>query len=251
MNREPDFDHVVANWLDEGADRAPERFVWSALEDVERTPQRGAWQASTEDFLMQFKRAVPFLGIAAAVALAIVAYQTFGNPNIGDPQAKPRVFTAEDLSDIVVSEANAPEAMTIDYENRRSGRSALVEPLRPGGPTIDTTHFVDALSAELGTSTGGFTSWTAVFETAEDAHEAFDFIAAEHDSANGWGLADAREDPGIGDESASWTGQQYDMASARTIFWRQENLLLAAVGWADWTPEEVGAIATEMAERAR
>lgn len=250
MNREPDFDHLVATWLDNGAEQAPERFVWAALEDIERTPQRGAWQASTEDFLMHFKRAVPVLGIAAAVVLAIVAYQTFGSPSVGDPPAA-RLFTAEDLPDIVLSKANAPDTMTIDYENRTTGRAALVVPLRAGGPTADTTHFVDALSVELGTSTGGFTTWAAVFETAEDAQEAFDFIAAEHDSAEGWGLADVREDPGYGDESASWTGQQYDMQSAQTIFWREGNVLLAAVGWADWTPEEVRSIATEMAERAK
>lgn len=43
--------------------------------------------------------------------------------------------------------------------------------------------------------------------------------------------------------------RQYDMASARTILCRQGNLLLAAVGWADWEPEEVRVIADRPAGR--
>jgi hypothetical protein len=48
-----------------------------------------------------------------------------------------------------------------------------------------------------------------------------------------------------------WTGQQYDMTSAGTIMWRQGNLVLAAVGWADWNSEEVRLIAGLMANRAK
>jgi hypothetical protein len=57
--------------------------------------------------------------------------------------------------------------------------------------------------------------------------------------------------PGLGDESATWTGQQYDFVpSARTIFWRQGNLLLAAVGFADWDADVLRGIANAMADRA-
>ena len=251
MTRQPGFDHVVTEWLDDGADRAPDRFVWAALEDVERTSQRDAWLASTEDFLMQFKRAAPVLGIAAAIILAIVAFQIVGSPSVGDDDPTPRVYAPEDLPDIVLTEANALDSMTVESEKQTTGISALVIPLAPGGDTIDTTHFVDALSVELGTSIGGFTTWSALFESAEAAQQAYDFLVAEHESPEGWGLAGSREDPELGEASAMWTGQQYDMISARTILWRQGNLLLAAVGWADWEPEEVRIIADQMADRAK
>jgi hypothetical protein len=251
MTRQPDFDRVVTEWLDEGVDLAPERFVWAALDEVERTPQRAAWVATTEEFLMQFKRAAPVLGIAAAVVLAIVAFQILGSPSVGDPEPTPRVYAPEDLPDIILSEGNAPEGLEADVDTRMTGVDALVTPLRPGGETIDTTHFVDALRIDLSGSTGGFTTWAALFETPEAAAEAFAFLVTEHESPEGWDLAASRRDPGLGEESAMWTGQQYDMTSAGTIMWRQGNLILAAVGWADWNSEEVRMIADLMANRAK
>jgi hypothetical protein len=252
MTRPPDFDRVVNDWLDDGVDRAPDRFVWAALEDVERTPQRGAWVASTEEFLMQFKRAAPVLGIAAAaVVLVIIASQFIGTRNVGDPDPTPRAYTEEDVEAVVLTEGNAPDGMTVDNENRTTGSAAMLVPLAPGGETIDRTGFLDALSVELGTSMGGFTTWAALFDSADAAQQAYDFLVTEHESPDGWGLADSREDPGLGEESAMWTGQQYDMLSARTIMWRQGNLLLAAVGWADWEPEEVRMIADQMADRSK
>ena len=252
MTRQTDFDHAVSDWLDDGVDRAPERFVWAALDEVERTPQRAAWVAKTEEFLMQFNRATPVLGIAAAVVLAaIVAFQILGSPSVGDPDPSPRVHAPEDLPDIVMSEANALEGMAVESETRTTGVAALFIPLAPGGETVDTSDFVDALSVELGTSTGGFTTWTALFESPEAAAAAYAFFVTEHESPEGWDLAASRLDPDLGDESAMWTGQQYDLLSARTVMWRQGNLLLAAVGWADWEPEEVRLIADQMADRAK
>lgn len=250
MTRPREFDQVVTEWLDEGADQAPERFVWAALEEVERAPQRDARLASAEEFLMQLKRAAPVLGIAAAIVLAIVAFQLVGMPRTGDDEPSPRAYTGEDLETIVLTRANAPDGMIVDYENRTTGFPALVIPLAPGGATFERTGFVDALSVELGTSIGGFTTWTALFESLEAAQDAYAFLVDEHESPDGWGLAESRENPELGDESIMWTGQQYDMSSARTIMWRQGNLLLAAVGWADWEPEEVRMIADQMVDRA-
>ena len=113
------------------------------------------------------------------------------------------------------------------------------------------TQFVEALSINGGDDVGGYTTWAALFETPEAANDAFEFIAAEHDSRDGWDLADTRTDPGLGEESATWTGQQYDFVpSARTILWREGNLLLAVVGWAAWDADDVRALADAMASRA-
>lgn len=251
MNRERDFDETLAIWLDEGADTAPERFIWAAIDDVERTPQRGSWLVSLEEFLMNLKPVAPILGVVVVAALAVATFQLVWAPSVGGPTIGPRTFTAEDLPSIVLTDENAPSGFTVDDESRETGTVALTMPLRPGGDTIDTTAFVDALSISGGDDVGGYLTWTALFETPEAAHDAFDFIAAEHDSPDGWGLADTRTDPGLGDESATWTGQQYDFVpSARTIFWRQGNLLLAAVGFADWDADELQALAGAMARRA-
>jgi len=251
MTRPADFDHIVSEWLDHGADRAPERFVWAALDEVERAPQRATRVATTKEFLMQFKRAAPVLGIAAAVVLAIVAFQILGSPTMGDPEPTPRVYVPEDLPLMILSEANSLDGLEPQADTRISGVPALVAPLSPGGETIDTAQFVDALRVDLGGTIGGFTTWAALFDTPEAAAAAYDFIVTEHDSPEGWDLAASREDPGIGEASAQWTGQQYNMLSAQTIMWRQGNAILAAVGWADWSSEEVRMVADKMAERAR
>jgi hypothetical protein len=251
MNREPSFDQTVMDWLDEGADRAPERFVWAALEEVERTAQRGAWPASTEEFLMQFKRAVPMLGIAAAVVLAIVAYQVFGTSNVGDAEPTPRAYTAEDLPNIVLTEATRPDGA--DGGETRSGRLVLLEPLRPGGDVIDTSVVVDGLSTDTEFPDQGlYTTWSVLFETSADAEQAFDFIVAEHDSPEGWDVGDSRTDPNLGDESAAWTGELYTLrGESDTIFWRENNLLLAAVAWGDSDTDQLRSIADAMADRSK
>jgi hypothetical protein len=251
MNREPDFDQALMGWLDQGVDQAPERFVWAALEDVERTAQRGAWQAPTEELFMQLKRAAPLLGIAAAVVLAIVAYQVFGNSNVGDAEPTPRAYTTEDLPNIIVTEATLPEGATIG--ETRSGRLVLVEPLRPGGDVIDSSAVLDGLSTDVDfqEEKAIYTTWSVLFETAADAEQAFDFIVTEHESEEGWDVAESRTDPGLGDESAAWTGELYDLlGETETIFWREGNLLLAAVGWAGPDSAQVRSIADDMAERA-
>jgi hypothetical protein len=251
MTRQPELDRVVSDWLDDGADQAPERFVWLALDEVERTPQRVAWVAATEEFLMQFKRAAPVLGIAAAVVLAIVAFQILGSRSVGDPEPTPRVYAPEELPDIILSEGNALEGLQPQADTRTGGVDALMTPLHPAGEPINTEQFVDAQQVDLNGPTGGFTTWAALFETPAAAADAFAFLVTEHESPEGWDLAASRQEPNLGDESAMWTGQQYDMTSAGTIMWRQGNLILAAVGWADWSSEEVRVIADLMADRAR
>jgi len=261
MNRERDFDQTLRHWLDDGADQAPERFVWGALETVERTAQRGAWQASLEGLFMKLKTAAPYLGVAAAVVLAVAAYQVLVAPNVGgpgpspSPTPTPRVFTAEDLPKIVFNGRTAPEGMIVD--NTTIGSPALRVPLREGGPDIDETAFVDALMTNLDTTeTGGYVSWGALFETAADAEVAFDFIVNEHGSV-GWRMARSNVDPGLGDESATFTGAAYNIFETNiTHLWRVGNLVLAAVAVGDVAVGEANAetllaFAELMDERAR
>lgn len=259
MTRERDFEHVLRSWIEEGADLAPERFVWSSLEAIETTPQRGAWQASLEGFLMKFKTAAPYLGVAAVIVLAIAAYQVFGGPNVGNrgpsPSPTPRLLTSADLPNIVLTEANAPDGFTVDATE--SGVPALTTPLRPGGPMIDQTAFVDALMTNLNsTETGGYVSWATLFETADDAEVAFDFVVDEHGPA-GWEMTRSSVDPGLGDESVSYTGAAYDIFETNIVhLWRVDNLVLAAVAVGDVAVGDANAdrlltLAELMDDRAR
>ena len=245
MNRERDFDQTLRHWLDDGADQAPERFVWAALEETERIAQRGAWQVSLEGLFMKLKNAAPYLGIAAVIVLAIAAYQVFAGPNIGNsgpspsPTATPRVFATEDLSKIVFNGRTAPEGMIVD--GTTVGSPALRVPLPPD-TEIDETAFIDALMTNLDSNeTGGYVSWGALFETAADAKAAFDFVADQHGSA-GWGMAPSSTDAGLGDESVTFTGAAYDIFETNIVhLWRVGNLVLAAVAVGDVAVGDVNA----------
>lgn len=249
MNRERDFDQTLRHWLDDGADQAPERFVWAALEETERIAQRGAWQASLEGFFMKLKTAAPYLGIAAVIVLAIAAYQVFAGPNVGEPSPSPRAYDADDLPNIIITEATLPDGATIG--GTRYGRSVLLDALPPSGDDIDASAVVDGLATDFEFQDGGiYTTWSVLFETSADAEQAFDFIVAEHESDEGWDVGASRTDPNLGDESAGWTGELYDLAGANSFVWRTNNLLLAAVGWGDADVARLRSIADGMAARS-
>jgi hypothetical protein len=89
MSREPNPDQIVTRWVDEGPEVAPERFVWAALDQVERTPQRGSWRVALETTPMFLKFGVPVLGAAAVVVLAIFAFGRFNTAPTGTPTDSP------------------------------------------------------------------------------------------------------------------------------------------------------------------
>lgn len=260
MNRSRDFDETLKDWLDDGADHAPERFIWAALDDVERSAQRGAWRVSLEERFVNMKPAVLVLVTTAAIIVAIATYQLVVGPNVGGPGPTPSPtsssqpeagrFSATDLPSIVVTAANAPEGLTVDSND--FGEAALHVPLREGGPPIDQTAFVDARMTNINsTETAGYVSWAALFESAADAEVAFDYIVDEHGSA-GWEMARSSVDPGLGEESASFTGAAYNVfPTNETYLWRVDNLVLAAVGVGDYDAEQVRSIADLMDSRTQ
>ena len=257
MNRDRDFDQTLRHWLDDGADRAPERYVWAALHEVERTGQRGTWGALLEGTIMKLKPAAPILGVAAVVLLAIAAFQYLGG-NVGqpvEPTPSPRVFTSADLEDIVFTEENAPEGLTVD--GTTTGYEAVTTPLRPGGEIIPLTGFEDALMTNLNsTEAGGYVTWSAVYGTTQEADRAFDFLVTEHESAEGWGLTpEIHPAPGLGDEEVFYVGAAYAFDAAHIYLWRVNNLLLAAVfvdveAVAESEADRLRSVAQEMADRA-
>ena len=148
MNRDRNVEDIVARWVDEGPDAAPERFVWAALDAVERTPQRGSWRIALENLPMFAKLVVPIVGAAAVLVLAILAYQQFGGVGTGgEPSPSPdaTVSPSAAAGDACRSETvEVPTPGTIDVvwcipRGRRSrGRLLRLRRARPTGRTRST-----------------------------------------------------------------------------------------------------------------
>ncbi|HTI30386.1 MAG TPA: hypothetical protein VL687_08520 [Methylomirabilota bacterium] len=155
MNREPNVDEIVARWVDDGPEVAPERFVWAALEEVERMPQRGAWRIALENTPMFNKIALPVLGVAAVALVAILAYQQLGTDRGQAPSASPspsgaatidcgvRAQTATTVEVVWCALRGASERLVVHFtmtapsnwaaQTYNSGQALY---LRPGGRAI-------------------------------------------------------------------------------------------------------------------
>ena len=266
MNRERDFDQALRHWLDDGADQAPERFVWAALEETERIAQRGAWQASLEGFLMKLKTAAPYLGVAAVVVLALAAYQLVLRPDIGGPNesASPsaRAITADDLPSIVLS-ADLPAGWTLD-NTVTANSSVILYPTRSVEGSARIMEVVGTLvggqaNEFTGPPEGGiYTSWVALFDSPEDAQGALEIYLPDFESADGWGLSAATL-PALGDESHLFSGTTLrlvagpagtDPVLSQVYIWRVGSLLLAAAGFFDYDATTLQSVALEMNTRA-
>jgi hypothetical protein len=248
MNREAEIEQTLRRWFDDGVDQAPERFVWAALESVERTAQRGSGRMPLEGILMKLKPAAPFLGVAAILVLIFGAYQLFSHPNLGEPEPTitPQAFTPGDLPRIVVTEANAPDGIAVD--DSVSHLPAIRASLGSGSTLFDQAGFVDALMTRLNTTElGGEVTWSALFADARTAEQAYGELVAD---LAGQGLTRA-EDPQFGDESVLMSGSAYGFDRSTTYLWRDGNLLLAAVGLGDSEPSLVKALADLMEFRTR
>lgn len=108
MNRERDFDQLLTTWLDDGADVAPERFVWEAIERAEWTPQRSRWRATLGGLnIVRMQPTALIAGVAAAVVLAVVLYVAFSAPPVGNanPSVSPSTTPSATTSDNPPSDA--------------------------------------------------------------------------------------------------------------------------------------------------
>jgi len=115
MSREPKLDQIVTRWVDDGPDVAPERFVWAALDQVERTPQRGSWRMALENTPMFLKFGLPVLGAAAAIVLALVIYGNLNPAPSGSPHSPASVATPTASPDPCAGDAvTVPAQGTLD-----------------------------------------------------------------------------------------------------------------------------------------
>jgi hypothetical protein len=253
MNRERDFDQTLMRWLDDGTDQAPERYVWAALSDVERTAQRGAWLASLKGSLMKPKAVTMVLSAVAVVLLAIVAYEILGSSRFAgptEPSSTPRLIVVGDLSRIL-----PPTEVDLNTGSPLppvTGNQALRVLLPEGTDGFPRTGFIDARVTNH-SGEGGYQTWSALFDTAADAQGGFDFLTTTLDveSTQGWSLGRSGEIPGLGDESMSYSGSA-PFAGLRHVgvyLWRVNNVLLAVFQF-NYNGGALDAIASEMDARA-
>ena len=94
MSRQLDVDQVLRSWLAEGAERAPERHVLSALEHVGSTPQRrrpGPIGTRISTMWSTMNQSPVVWGTALAAAAVVATALAFGSALVGDDTPSPTV----------------------------------------------------------------------------------------------------------------------------------------------------------------
>ena len=259
MTAEYDTDRQVRAWLAEGSDHAPERFVWAALDVVERQPQRSAWRTRLDVWSSAGGRFLALLGgativlVAAALALRLLS----ADLGVGGPG---RRLAVDDLVSILVWETTKPSDWTLDSLVTNSGEVQRV-PIRSM-----TSEELQALEAPEGYVGGRyvafsgtdavFMAWAMAFERDVDAATVLPFYEGELALEDGWGLG-----PGtalaLGDggrvfdgPSTRLMGDPGDPVATRMYLWRHGNVLLALGGWFDFDRAHLDAAAASMDQRA-
>lgn len=260
MNVERDREPELRAWVSEGVDRVPERFVWAALDDIERLPQRRPWRAGIEGFAAHLRPAAAVLGVAAAIVVALVVTVRVALPDdgVGGPG---RPFVLNDLERIVVWEDTMPPTWTLDnlVSNPEQVRIIPIRSL--------TDEEIDALVADKARYLGGrytdfsgpdsvFISWATAFERDVDAAEAMGFYEDEMAAPSGWGLGPGTS-TGLGDAGLVFEGATTRLMGApgdpvpmQLYLWRRGNVLLALGGWFEFDRDELRGIADAMDARA-
>ena len=260
MNVERDTDRQLRAWAAEGIDRAPERFVWAALDEIEQIPQRTAWRTRLEGLAIRLRPAAVLVGAAAVILIAIAILARAVAPNLG--VGGPRDFVTEDLPGIVVFEDTKPRTWTLDLLDSNP-REVFEIPIRSmTGDEIDAYPEPEGLlagrSAGFTIPDGAAISWALLFETDDDAAKAMPFYEREMEADDAWGLGPG-EPIGFGDGgqlftgvTTAFTGQPtgIDPIGAQVYLWRDGNLLLAVGGYFSYDPAQLRSVAEAVAARA-
>jgi hypothetical protein len=259
MTPERDTDRRLRDWLADGANRAPERFVWAAIDDIEHVSQRPAWRSAASGWARRFRPVAAGAGVAAALVVAVVVVLQFAPPSSG-PGAPTRALTVDDLPAIVLWDDTKPAGWTLDnlVSNSTEVRRMPVRSLT--GAELDALPDPAGLQGGRYTSFSGpdavYISWGLVFERSSDAVAAMPFYLAEFEGATGWGLG-AGTPTDLGDGGLVFSGQTTrlvgeagDSVPARLVLWRHDNVLLALGGWFSFDAAELDRLAAGMQARA-
>ena len=260
MNVERDTDRQLRAWASEGIDRAPERFVWAALDEIETVSQRTAWRTRLDGLAIRLWPAAAAVGAAALILVAIAIIAQVVAPNLG--VGVPRQFETSDLPSVVLWDDTIPAAWTLDNLVSNPREVSLI-PIRsmtggeieahPEPEGLVAGRFVNGLGPDL-----AFMSWSALFESEALADAALPFYEREMEADDAWGLG-----PGepilFGDRGNVFTGQTtaflgpptgVDAIPAQIYLWRDGNLLLAIGAFDGFDEAELRALAEAMNARA-
>ncbi len=260
MSLERDSDRRLRAWAGEGIDRAPERFVWAALDEIERTPQRAPWRARVDRVGAGFRPVAMLAGAAAVVLVGLGLGASLLTPD--NRPGTSRYLTLADLQPVVLWENSMPANWTLD-DLVTNGEAVRRIPIR----TLTEIELRELpvpagyLGGRYTTFSGpdaAFISWGLAFESAADAAAVMPFYENEMSSSEGWGLG-----PGVatalGDDGFVFTGETTALMGApgegepvptRLYLWRAGNAVLAVGGWFDVDAAQLLAIAEGMDARA-
>jgi hypothetical protein len=260
MNQQRDTDRRLRAWIADGVDEAPERFVWAALDTIELIPQRSAWRTRLDGLALRLRPAATIVGAAAAVIVVVALVARFAAPSVGTSPS--RLFTVADLRAVVVWDDTMPASWRLD--NLVSNPTDVWRiPIRSmTGAEIDVAEdpagYLGGRYVDFSGPDSAFASWATVFNEPADAAAALQFVQREMTSPDAWRLGPGERVP-LGDdgwlyqgETTAFLGQPtgVDPHPAAIYLWRDGNLLLAAGGWFDFDPDELGAVAEGMDARA-
>jgi hypothetical protein len=260
MNVERDSDRQLRDWASEGIDMAPERFVWAALDEIERVPQRAGWRTRLEGLAIRLRPAAGLVGAAAVVVVAIAVVARVVAPNLGPGRV--RDFVTADLPGIVLWEDTIPATWTLDNLVSNPWEVSVIPIRSMSGAELDNYpepdgllagRFVNGLGPDL-----AFMSWAALFDSDSQAAAALPFYEHQMEAADAWGLGPG-EPIAFGDGGRIFTGETTafvgpptgtDPLRGQVYLWRDGNLLLAVGGYFDYDATELRALAEAIAARA-
>jgi hypothetical protein len=267
MTASPDLDRLLRTYLQDGPVELPDASFDAIRDRIERTRQRvvlGQWRLPDLNKIVAFGAAT-----ASVVIVAVIGVQFLSGPNVVAPPGPTPTpvpsaphsldpslssYSAVDMPRIALTSgpyltAN-PALDGVVPDDQEFGRVALNLPLPPGRAGFDESAFVEGRASHLNTTdTGGYVSWVVLFETIGAGDLAYHFVVGEHQSAAGWGL-DPLDSPTLGFESEYFSGPAYGWDTTTVYVWREDGLVLAAVGVGEHDPAVVEAIAFEMDARA-
>jgi hypothetical protein len=259
MSRERDSEFVLRNWVSEGAERAPDWAVSSALAEIDRTPQRPAWRTRLLEAERRIGPAARLLEVAAVVVLVVIPLALARQGLVGGPPGG--TFGLGDLSSIVVWQDTKPTSWTLDNLATNGDAVASIPVRTMAAEDFLDSPALDGLQGGRYTDFSGpdavFISWAVLFGNARQAGAAFGAYSVE--MADGWGLgAGATVD--LGDQALVFTGETHalmgrtpteDAVPMQLYLWRIGNVVLATAGWFDYDAAQVRLIADGMDSRAR
>ena len=260
MNVERDSDRQLRAWASEGVDRAPERFVWAALDEIENISQRTAWRSRVDGLALRLRPAAVLVG-AAVILIAIAILTRAVAPNLG--VGGPRDFVTKDLPGIVLWDDTIPPTWTLDnlvsnpwevsvFPIRSMTGAEIAALEEPDG--LVAGRYVNGLGPDV-----AFISWSALFESNSQAAEAHAFYEHEMEAAEAFGLGPG-EPIAFGDAGRLYTGtttaflgppsDAEPAIGAQDYLWRDGNLLLALGGYDHYDAAVLRALAEGMNARA-